>query len=95
MGKSEYNQFVENFERLSPYEVEHFSKILFAEFARFADTLVSSHGLPTAIQLREIITNAMKHAHIEIAERKIEEARLRYDMVRNHIFIETTTDRNE
>jgi hypothetical protein len=81
-----YYQFVEAFERLTPYELEHFSRALFESFTKLQAKSENS-TIIRQDDLRDVMTQAMQSAHIGIAEKKIEEATLNFDLVRSRLLV--------
>ena len=79
-----YRDFVEAFERLTPYELDHFSKLFHQFFASSKKVEIQN---PKQEDLRDILTRAMQAAHMEIAQQKIETAKLDFDMVRSRLLL--------
>ena len=79
-----YRDFVEAFERLTPYELDHFSKI-FRQFFK-SSTKIEDQNIRNE-DLRDIFTQAMQAAHMEIAQQRIETAKLDFDMVRSRLLV--------
>lgn len=89
MKNETFLNFIEVFEKLSPFELDHFSKILFTHFSAH-DAVKSSDKKLSSVDLKDILINAMRAAHIEIAEKKVEDAKRGLDLTRSRVFVETT-----
>lgn len=83
MNLQGYKDFVEAFERMTPYELDHFSKL----FGRFFETARNVDQHLKTDELRDILTQAMQAAHTEIAQQKIDIAKLDFDMVKSRLLI--------
>jgi hypothetical protein len=76
-----YHDFVEAFEKLTPYELDHFSKLFFEQF-RILHVSDEPVGNIRKDDLRNVITAAMQAAHMEIALRKVSDAQTDFDLVK-------------
>lgn len=94
MKNETFLNFIEVFEKLSPFELDHFSKIFFTHFSEH-DAVKSSEQKLSSIDLKDILINAMRAAHVEIAEKKVEDAKRGLDLTRSRVFISTTERRAE
>lgn len=91
MKNETFLNFIEVFEKLSPFELDHFSKILFMHFSTH-DAVKSYEQKLSAVDLKDILINAMRAAHVEIAEKKVEDAKRGLDLTRSRVFINTTQE---
>lgn len=82
-----YETFVVAFAKLSPYEFDHFIKLLLKNFSAHTIFLQGEYKLRQE-DLRELLTQTMQHAHIEIASNNIKNAKLDYELVKNRILTE-------
>lgn len=87
-----YNNFVEAFGSLTPFELDHFSGVLYENFNGWiASNALESRSI-TSLDLKAVLVRAMKDAHIEIATRNVEDAQRSLDMTRTRIFKDSPLD---
>ena len=91
MKNETFLNFIEVFEKLSPFELDHFSKILFTHFSAH-DAVKSYEQKLSAVDLKDILINAMRAAHVDIAEKRVEDAKRGLDLTRSRVFIGTTQE---
>lgn len=75
MTRQEYIAFINAFENLNPYELDHFCK----NFYKHYQIAMQEREQPKTVTIghsdvKEILLDAMKAVQIELAERKVEEA---------------------
>ena len=87
MIREEYISFIEKFEGLTPFEVDHFSGLLFKAYTKLL-LKTGKSGPIRQEELSEILTQAMHAAHLQIAEKRIDDARIKYDLVRTRLMVE-------
>jgi len=87
MNLKGYVDFVEAFERLTPYELDHFSKLFFDNFNQLLTPQENKMGTIKRDDLRDVITQTMQDAHIEIAQKKIDEAKHHFDMIKSRLLV--------
>jgi hypothetical protein len=83
---SGYCAFIESFERLTPFELDHFSKLFYQSFTSSLDQ--SNFASLKQDDLRDVITQTMQKAHIVIAKKKIEQAKLDYDLIKSRLLVQ-------
>ena len=78
---SSYSDFVTLFGSLSPFELAHFSEIMFVKFEDLlADEKASKRRVPFSVQdVEYVMTRTIRDIGIELADRSAAEARLRCD----------------
>lgn len=73
MIRQEYIDFIEKFEGLNPYELDHLCKIFFQHY----EVIVKSAGTTISDgDVREMMVQTIKEVHLDLAERKVESAKL-------------------
>ena len=84
MIRQEYIDFIQKFEGLNPYELDHFSKNLYQHYqvalkeqAHIEKTDIS------AGDVKEIIIRTMQLIQIELAERKVKTAELNLELLKS------------
>jgi len=82
--------FIESFEKLSPFELDHFCKILLTHYNEHHAVKSSGQKQLSALDLKDILINSMRASHIQIAEKKVEDAQRGLDLTRSRVFVETT-----
>lgn len=92
MKDESFLDFIEAFEKLSPFELDYFTTIFCAHFNEHGGTQ-SGNAMPlTAISLKDILIKTMRGAHVEIAERKVKEAQRGLDLTRSRVYMATTPE---
>jgi hypothetical protein len=87
--------FIEAFERLSPFELDYFSKIFCTHFNEHELVRSSKMNQLTAINLKDILIKTMREAHVEIAERRVKEAERGLDLTRSRVYLNSTQEGTE
>lgn len=87
MVRQEYISFIEAFERLSPYDLDHFCK----SFHKHYESTVKKREqeINAGIDLRdvrEILLEVMKTVQLELAERKVEAAQANLAAIKAKLF---------
>ncbi len=84
--------FIEAFERLSPFELDYFSKIFCTHFNEHELVHSAKIDQLTAINLKDILIKTMREAHVEIAERRVKEAERGLDLTRSRVYVDSTQE---
>lgn len=87
-----YENFIISFEKMSPFELDYFAKIFCIHFNRCELMQESYSKKLTAIDLKDILIEAMRAAHVEIAERRVKDAQRGLDLTRSRVFAATSTE---
>ena len=66
----EYLHFIECFEKLSPYELDHFCRAIHQHYRTTLSTINEKDGVAER-DFKEIIVRAMQATQIELAEQKV------------------------
>lgn len=84
MIRQEYIDFVEKFEGLNPYELDHFCKIIHQNYqATFKEQPQIAKGDLASSDVKEIMIRAMQMVQIELAERKVKTAELNLELLKS------------
>ena len=84
MIRQEYVDFIQKFEGLNPYELDHFCKIFYQNYqATFKEQPQMAKADLAAGDVKEIIIRAMQMVQIELAERKVKTAELNLDLLKS------------
>lgn len=83
----QYVHFVESFERLSPYEVDHFCKVVHRHYKELFD-LQNKNNEVSERDFKEIIIHAMKAAQIELAEQQLQNAEFNLQQVKSRLYVD-------
>lgn len=92
MKDESFLNFIEAFEKLSPFELDYFTKIFCTHFNQHESVQTSDMTLLTAINLKDILIKTMRAAHVEIAERRVKEAQRGLDLTRSRVYMATTPE---
>lgn len=92
MKDESFLDFIEAFEKLSPFELDYFTKIFCTHFNERALIQSIKDNELTAINLKDILIKTMRAAHVEIAERKVKEAQRGLDLTRSRVYMVTTLE---
>lgn len=76
MIRQEYIDFIAKFEELNPYELDHLTKMFFQEYQTWLKSHPNSNAPLTEGDLKEMMIQAMKATHFNLAELKVESAKL-------------------
>lgn len=86
MIRQPYIEFVEKFEELTPYELNHFCKVV---HEHYQSALKTADGQPKTLMtsdMLEIIIQAMHAIQVELAENRLNEAERTLKRVRTKIY---------
>lgn len=92
MKDESFLHFIEAFEKLSPFELDYFTKIFCTHFNDHTLAQPTKTNELTAINLKDILIKTMRAAHVEIAERRVKEAQRGLDLTRSRVYMPTTTE---
>lgn len=92
MKDESFLDFIEAFEKLSPFELDYFTKIFCTHFNEHECTRLANAVPLTAINLKDILIKTMRAAHVEIAERRVKEAQRGLDLTRSRVYMGTTQE---
>lgn len=92
MKDESFLNFIEAFEKLSPFELDYFTKIFCTHFNQYEVVQTSKLNELTAINLKDILIKTMRDAHVEIAERRVKEAQRGLDLTRSRVYMATTPE---
>lgn len=92
MKDESFLNFIEAFEKLSPFELDYFTKIFCTHFNQHESVQPTDITLLTAINLKDILIKTMRAAHVEIAERRVKEAQRGLDLTRSRVYMATTPE---
>jgi hypothetical protein len=85
--RQEYTDFILGFEKISPYELDHFCKVFFTEYKKLLSEIDATPLLGVK-ELRDVFIRTVQLAQVEIAQKKVEEANLNYELVRSRLLLE-------
>lgn len=83
MIRQSYIEFIEKFEGLNPYELDHLCRVIHQQYQ------VQMQESKTDLGPKEfwkIMTSAMQAAQIELAEKKLKEAELNLQLVKSKVY---------
>ncbi|MDX2074401.1 MAG: hypothetical protein SFX19_08580 [Alphaproteobacteria bacterium] len=84
MIRQEYIDFVEKFEGLNPYELDHFCKIIHQNYkVAFKEQPQMAKADLTSGDMKEIIIRAMQMVQIELAEGKVKAAEMNLELLKS------------
>lgn len=92
MKDESFLDFIEAFEKLSPFELDYFTKTFCTHFNEHEGVQTSKRHDLTAINLKDILIKTMRDAHVEIAERRVKEAQRGLDLTRSRVYMATTLE---
>lgn len=75
-----YKEFLERFADLSAYEVDHLCKCIFEQYQNL---LANSQNNISAKEIRQVLGEGMKQAHIYLAHKQIEQAKMELNLLQN------------
>ena len=85
--RQEYTDFILGFEKINPYELDHFCKVFFNEYKKILAEFDATPILGVK-ELRDVFIHTVQLAQVEIAQKKVEEANLNYELVRSRLLLE-------
>ncbi len=94
-GEQGYENFIISFEKMSPFELDYFIKIFFSHFNQYEIEQTSTLSHLTAINLKNILIETMRTAHVEVAERRVKEAQRGLDLTRSRVYKATSPENAE
>ena len=83
MIRQEYIDFIQKFEGLNPYELDHFCKIFHQHYKAALKERPQMTTDLTSGDVKEIIIRAMQMIQIELAERKVKTAELNLELLKS------------
>ncbi len=96
MIRQSYSDFVFFFGYLNPYELDHLSDAL---YVKFEETLLGDDGskkLPFSQQdVKQVLTKAMRDIQIELAETRMDEAKIHLQRAKTQTFAPNKVTDNE
>lgn len=92
MKDESFLEFIEAFEKLSPFELDYFTKTFCTHFNEHECMRPPDSVALTAINLKDILIKTMRAAHVEIAERRVKEAQRGLDLTRSRVYMATTPE---
>lgn len=79
--------FIEQFEKLSPFELDHFCKIIHHHYETAIKALdQDARASLTHGDTKEILIRSMQAAQIELAEHKLKEAELNVQLIKAKVY---------
>jgi hypothetical protein len=81
MIRQVYVDFVEKFEGLNPYELDHFSRAIHRRY-----TLGKKKKSLSKKDLQDILISAIQDLQIEFAEQRLEEAKINLSLIKSRIY---------
>jgi hypothetical protein len=95
MKDESFLDFIEAFEKLSPFDLDYFTKIFCTHFNEHELVQESKLSQLTAINLKDILIKTMRAAHVDVAERKVREAQRGLDLTRSRVYLAATPESTE
>lgn len=88
MIRQEYINFIEKFEELNPYELDHFCRIFHQHYqaAIKKDQEIRNVSIAPG-GIKEILIHVMQAVRIELAERKVKDAELNLALTKSKLHI--------
>jgi hypothetical protein len=81
MIRQDYVDFLEKFEGLNPYELDHFSRAIYKRYKE-----VKKKKSRNKKDLKDILIATMQDLQIEFAEQRLDEAKLHLSFVKSRIY---------
>jgi len=86
MIRQPYIEFVEKFEELTPYELNHFCKVVHEHYQTMIKAPDSREKVLTTSDMLEVIIQAMHAVQVELAEKKLNEAERTLKRIKTKVY---------
>lgn len=79
-NSNSYKEFLERFAELSAYEVDHLCRCVFEQYENLCEKDDGHIGVK---EMRHIISEGMKQAHLFLAHQQVEKAKMESNLLQN------------